>query len=122
MRPSTREPILTVEDAVRAGARVADPEERSEGVTTLIESFEDDDRPSTAAEDLRGELESAVEEIDPDGLDPQVAIAAAGANWLATKPDDVKDPDRTIREGVRSFYGDHVPDSVADWLSERGLD
>src|SRR5919109_2454163 len=106
MRPSTREPILTVDDAVRAGARVADPEEQSEGVTALIESFEGDDRPATAAGDLHGELETTVEEIDPDGLDPQVAIAAASASWLATKPDDAQDPDRAVREGVRSFYGD----------------
>jgi hypothetical protein len=122
MRPSTREPILTVDDAVRAGARVADPEERSEGVTALIESFEDDDRPATAAEDLRGELESTVEEIDPGGRDPQVAIAAATASWLATKPDDVEDRDRAIREGVRSFYGDGVSEPVADWLTDHGLE
>jgi hypothetical protein len=122
MRPSTREPILTVDDAVRGGARVADPEQQSEGVTALIESFEDDERPATAAEGLQGELESAVEEIDPDGLDPQVAIAAASANWLATKPDDVDDRVRAIREGVRSFYRDRVPEPVADWLNDHGLD
>jgi hypothetical protein len=122
MRPSTREPILTVDDAVRAGARVADPEEQSEGVTALIESFEGDDRPATAADDLHGELETTVGEIDPDGFDPQVAIAAASASWLATKPDDVEDPHRAIREGVRSFYGDRVPESVAGWLSDGGLD
>lgn len=121
MRPGSRERPLTVDAVVREAARACDPEQRSEGVTALVESFEDDERPATAPENLAGELRSAAREIDPDGLEPEVALAAATAHWLATNPGDGDDRERAIREGARLFFGDDVPDSVSGWLEARGL-
>ena len=121
MRPGTRDEILTVEDAVGAAAAACDPEQDEEGVTALVASFEDDERPATAVEDLEGELHSAAKEIDPDGLDPVVAATAATAHWLATNPGDAGEPERAIREGARLFFGDDVPPGVSDWLDALGI-
>lgn len=122
MRPGSREEPLTVEQAVREAAGACDPEQLSLGVTALIESFEDDVRPATAPEGLEEELRSAAREIDPDGREPEVAVTAATAHWLATNPGAADDPERAIREGARLFFGDDVPQPVADWLGERGLE
>ncbi|HEX2129484.1 MAG TPA: hypothetical protein VHF58_09745 [Solirubrobacterales bacterium] len=106
MRPGAREEILTVVQTVQAAARAVDPDQGSEGVTAFLLVFEDDERPATAPEDLRGEFRSAAEEIDPDGTDPDVGTVAATAYWLATNPGDADDPERAIREGRRLFFGE----------------
>lgn len=116
MRPGNREGIATVEEAVRDAMTAVDPEQRSDGVTALFESFEDDERPATAASDLAGELRSTARGIDPDFLDPRVWAAAAAAFWLATNPSHAEQPEHAIEEGVRLFFGDEVPESVRDWL------
>lgn len=106
---------------MQAGATACDPNGEDGGVTALIESFEGDDRPATVPEDLAGELRSAAREIDPDGLDPQVSVAAAAGHWLATNPGDTEDPDRAIREGTRLFFEGDPPEPVNDWLAARRL-
>lgn len=121
MRPASRKRSLTVDEVVREAARACDPEQRAEGVTALVESFEDDERPATAPDDLAGELRSAAREIDPDALEPEVAVAAATAYWLATNPGDGDDAKRAIREGARLFFGDEAPASVSGLLEARGL-
>jgi hypothetical protein len=103
MRPGTREGAITVEEALQTAARAADPGQRNEGVSALLLAFEGDLRPATAAEDLEGELRAAAREIDPEGVDPPVALTAAAALWLATNPGDADDPERVFREGSRIF-------------------
>ena len=116
MRPGDREGIATVEEAVRDAMTAVDPEQRSDGVTALFESFEDDERPATAASELAEELRTTAHGIDPDFLDPRVWGAAATAFWLATNPADADNPEHAIQEGVRLFFGDDVPDRVSEWL------
>lgn len=122
MRPGSRERIATVEEAVIEAAKACDPDGRSDGVTALVESFEDDERLATAVDDLAEELRSTAEEIDPDGLDPAVLAAAATAHWLATNPGDADRPAEAVREGARLFFGGEPPAEVADWLGERDLE
>lgn len=121
MRPGSRDRILTVDDAVASAAQMCDPEQASEGVTGFVSSFEDDERPATSVDDLRGELASAAREIDPEGDDPAVAVTAATASWLATNPGDVDDPERAIREGARLYFRDSTPEAAGRWLQRRGL-
>jgi hypothetical protein len=121
MRPGSRDSIVTVEQAVQRAARACDPDGAEGGVTALVESFEGDERPATAAEDLAGELRSAARQIDPEGLDPAVPITAATANWLATNPADGERPERAIREGARLFFAEDAPAPVSKWLEARGL-
>jgi hypothetical protein len=114
MQPGDREVPLTVEQAVAAGARAVDPDAHNDAVTALVESFEGDDRPATAAEDLAGELRSSAAAIDPDGRQPEIAVAAATAHWLATNPGDAERPAHAIREGVRLFFDGSAPESVSE--------
>jgi hypothetical protein len=121
MRPASREEVPTVEVAVRDAARACDPDEVSEGLRALMMGFEGDERPATAAEDLAAELRTAAREIDPEGDDPAVSIAAATAHWLATNPGAADDPERAVREGARAYFGDGAPPRVTEWLESRGL-
>ena len=50
---------------VSRAAAICDPAGSDIAVTALIESFEDDERPTTAVSDLAGELGSTVGGIDP---------------------------------------------------------
>lgn len=121
MRPGSRERVLSVEETVRQAARVCDPEHGSDAAAALVESFEGDERPATAPEDLAAELRSVARNIDPEALQPEVWVAAATAHWLATNSSAAADPERAIREGVRLFFGDDAPGPVSDWLAIRGL-
>jgi hypothetical protein len=67
VKPGNRETIPTISEAVREATAIVDPEGTDTAVIGFFESFEDDDRPTTAAEDLQGELLSTVQGIDPEG-------------------------------------------------------
>ena len=121
MRPGSREQVATVEEVVKAAARACDPERASDAVTAFVESFEEDDRPATAVDDLADELRSTARELDPAALEPAVLATAATAHWLATNPGDVDRPEHAVREGVRLFFAGDPPPEVADWLEGRWL-
>jgi hypothetical protein len=121
VRPGNHDRIPTVSQAVRDATAICDPEGTSAAVRALYEAFEDDDRPTTAVEDLRGELLSTVEGVDPEGDDPVAAAAGAAAFWLATNPGDADNGDHALREGVRLMYADDPPPALGDWLAERDV-
>jgi hypothetical protein len=122
MKPGDHERIPTVSQAVRDAAVICDPDGAVDGVTALLESFEDDDRPATAAEDLSGELLSTARGIDPEGDQPAVAATAATAGWLATNPTQADSGDHAVREAVRLAFQDKPPDPLSEWLAERGIE
>lgn len=122
MKPGDRQGVPTVSEAVSAAASVVDPEQSDWTVTVLLESFEDDERPATAVDDLVGELGSTVGGLDPEGDSPAAAMTAAAAVWLATNIDAVGDRDRVLRESARLGFGDRMPDKIAEWLSEAGVE
>lgn len=80
MKPGTRETIPTVSEVVRDAAAICDPDGSETAVTALFTSFEDDDRPATAAEDLAGELLETVRGIDAEGDPPEPL-----EEWLAAR-------------------------------------
>src|SRR3954462_15937765 len=99
---------------------IVDPEGTDTAVISFFESFEDDDRPTTAAEDLQGELLSTVQGFDPDGDDPAALAAAAAAFWLATNPSQTDNGDDLLREGVPLVSAGNPPEPLAEWLAARG--
>jgi hypothetical protein len=121
MRPADRQAVPTVAGAVARAAAICDPDRRSDGVRAFVESFEDDDRPASAGDDLSGELESTAQGIDPQRADPAVLATAAAATWIATAGEPAGDGDRVLQEGTRLFFGGEVPDGVAGWLRTRGI-
>lgn len=122
MKPGNRETIPTISEAVREATAIVDPEGTDAAVRGFFESFEDDDRPTTAAEDLQGELLSTVQGIDPEGDDPGALAAAAAAFWLATNPGQAENGDHVLREGVRLTFSGNPPEPLAEWLAARGVD
>jgi hypothetical protein len=122
MKPGSRETIPTISEVVREATAICDPEGADTAVIGLFESFEDDDRPTTAAEDLQGELLSTVRGIDPEGDAPAALAAAAAAVWLATNPSQADNGDHVLREGARLVFAGSPPEPVAEWLTARGVD
>jgi hypothetical protein len=122
VKPGNRETIPTISEVVREAAAIVDPEGADDAITAFFESFEDDDRPTTATEDLRGVLFSTVEGIDPEGDDPAALAAAAAAFWLSTNPAQADNGDHVLREGVRLAFEGNPPEPLADWLAARGVE
>jgi hypothetical protein len=122
VKPGNRETIPTISEAVREATAIVDPEGTDTAVLGFFESFEDDDRPTTAAEDLKGELLSTVQGIDPEGDDPAALAAAAAAFWLSTNPSQADNGDHVLREGVRLTFEGNPPELLAEWLTGRGID
>jgi hypothetical protein len=121
MTPGSHERIPTVSEVVREGTAIADPNGTETAADALYDSFEDDDRPATAAENLAGELLETVRAIDPEEDEPAAWAAAAAAVWLATNPSQVDKGDHVIREGVRLVFDAKPPEPLAEWLEERGI-
>jgi hypothetical protein len=122
MKPGSRETIPTISEVVREAAAICDPEGTDTAVTGLFESFEDDDRPTTAAEDLQGELLSTVRGIDPEGDNPAALAAVAAAVWLSTNPGQADNGDHVLREGVRLVFEGAPSEPLAEWLAGRGVE
>lgn len=121
MKQGTRETIPTVSEVVREATAISDPNGTETAVTALYDGFEDDDRPATAAENLRGELFETVRAIDPEEDEPAAWAAAAAAVWLATNPGQSGNGDHVLREGVRLVFEGDPPRPLADWLTARGV-
>jgi len=122
MRPGNHERIPTVFEAVKEAAAIVDPDGADDAVMALYEIYEDDDRPTTAVEDLPGEVLSSAEGIDPEGDDGPIMAAAAAAAWLATNPDQSEAGDHVVREGTRLLFKGDPPDSLAAWLAAKGVE
>lgn len=122
MKPGNRETIPTISEVVREAAAIVDPDGSDDAITAFFESFEDDDRPTTATEDLRGALFSTVEGIDPEGDDPAALAAAAAAFWLSTNPGQADNGDHVLREGVRLAFEGSPPEPLSEWLAARGVE
>jgi hypothetical protein len=122
MKPGSHERIPTVSEVVREATAISDPEGVETAATALYDGFEDDDRPTTAVENLVGELLGTVRAVDPEEDEPAAWAAAAAAVWLARNPLQVDDGDRVLREGVRLVFKGKPPESLADWLAARGIE
>jgi hypothetical protein len=117
VRPGDRKPIPTVAEAVERSAAICDPDGRDEAVRALIESFEDDERPATAVEDLSGDLTGAARGIDPEGDSPAAQMTVAAAVWLSTNADQADHREHVLRESARLYFEGDPPPHVADWLA-----
>ncbi|HEY1855628.1 MAG TPA: hypothetical protein VGG40_13675 [Solirubrobacterales bacterium] len=122
MRPGDHERIQPVSAVVREAAAITDPDGADDAITALVEIYEDDDRPSTAVEDLLGTLLATAEGIDLEGDDGGVEVTAAAAAWLAHNPAEAKghERDHVVREAVRIGYKGKPTGAVEDWLESRG--
>lgn len=122
VNPGSHETIPTVSEVVRDAAAICDPDGSETAVTAFFASFEDDDRPTSAVEDLEVHLFRAARAIDPEGDDPAVLAAAAAAVWLAGNPGQAGDGKHVLRESVRLTFDGRPPEPLGDWLAARGVE
>ena len=119
---SSGDAIQPVSEVVREAAAITDQNGSDDAITALVEIYEDDDRPSTAVEDLLGTLLATAEGIDLDGDDGGVEVTAAAAAWLAHNPAQAHghERDHVVREAVRLAFKGKPPADVERWLAGRG--
>ena len=112
-----REPDpITLSDLVRRAAEIVDPNDEDAVVGEFELRFEDADEPVTGIENLEERIEFGADE------DPAVVVAQAVVLYLAHRRDQVgDDDDDTISLAVRAEFEGNPPQSVLDWLAERGV-
>jgi hypothetical protein len=120
--PTNPQPVTLFEVAKRA-IEVADPTDADSRLGDLLEQFEDADQPVTAIDNLENWVATAVERVDTEIDDPAVSMAAATILYLAHRRDELHDhPDKILRMAARAEWKGDPPDSVRDWLSDRGVE
>jgi hypothetical protein len=119
MSRADRDP-LTVSEVVREAAGIVDPSDTLARIGDFERWFEDDDEPVRTVPNFDRRIAGAVDDIDPEGDDPGLAVAAAVAIYLATEPRHLPDDaEAIIEQAVRSQFQGDVPDAVGDWLAGR---
>jgi hypothetical protein len=114
-RHATDQP--TVAELVRRAAGIVDPSDTLARVGDLERWFEDDDEPARTVPNLERRIGGAVDEIDPEGEEPALAVAAAIVLYLATGPRrEPGDDTALLEQAVRFQFGDDPPEAVTDFL------
>jgi hypothetical protein len=117
MSPSADASPPTLSQLVREAAGMVDPTDSVALVGDFERWFEDDDEPASTVPNLERRLAGALDELDPDGEEPALVVAAAVVSYLATMPRHApRDAERVIEQALKLQFGDDVPDSVAIWL------
>jgi hypothetical protein len=120
--PTEPSPITLFEIAKRA-IEISDPDDADPRLGVLLEQFEDADEPVTAIDNLEERVAIAVEGVDVEIDDPAVSMAAAVMLYLAYRRDELDDEPATIlRLAARAEWKGDPPQSVQDWLADRGVD
>lgn len=112
-----REPDpITLSQLVRRAAEIVDPNNEDTVVGEFEQRFEDADEPVTGFENLEERIEFGADE------DPSVVVAQAVVLYLAHRRDEVgEDDDDIISLAVRAEFEGNPPQSVLDWMAERGV-
>ena len=110
-------------EVVRRAVDVSDPAGTDPRLGDLLMQFEDDDEPVTGIENLEERVAIAVEGVDVEIDDAAVSMAAATILYLVHRRDELHDdPDKILRMAARAEWKGDPPDSVRDWLADRGVE
>ena len=114
--PSRRANPISLADLVRRAAEIVDPDDEDAVVGEFQQRFEDADEPVTGIDNLEERIEFGADE------DPAVVVAQAVVLYLAHRRDALDDDDDDIvSHAVRAEFSRNPPQSVLDWLEERGV-
>jgi hypothetical protein len=120
--PTEPEPI-TLFEIVKRAVEICDPNDADERLDRFLLLFEDADEPVTAIENLEERLALATEAVDIELTDPAVSMAVATTQYLARRRDEVGDePHKILRLTARAEWKGSPPESVRDWLADRGVE
>jgi hypothetical protein len=114
---------VTLFEIVKRAVDIVDPDDDDPDMGQLEEVFEDADEPVTGIENLEERVAVAIEGIDNEVESPAVSVAAATILYLAYRRDELDDhPDDVLRLAARAEWKGDPPESVRNWLADRGVD
>lgn len=106
----------TLAELVRRAVGIVDPDDEDGVVGDFELRFEDADEPVTGIENLEERIGFGADE------DPAVVVAQAVVLYLAHRRDQIDgDDDDVISLAVRAEFSGNPPQSVLDWLADRGV-
>jgi DhnA family fructose-bisphosphate aldolase class Ia len=109
------DPIM-LSELVRRAAEIVDPGDEDAVVGDFERRFEDADEPVTGIENLEERVEFGADE------DPSVVMAQAVVLYLAHRRDEIpEDDDEILSLAARAEWDGNPPQSVLDWLADRGV-
>ena len=107
---------FTLSALVRRASEIVDPNDEDGVVGDFEVRFEDADEPVTAIDNLEERLGFGGDE------DPSIVMAQAVVLYLAHRRDEVsEDDDEILSLAARAEFSGNPPQSVQDWLAERGV-
>jgi hypothetical protein len=108
-------PVL-LSQLVRRAVGIVDPDDEDGVVGDFEVRFEDADEPVTGIENIEERIGFGADE------DPAVVVAQAVVVYLAHRRDEIDDDDDDILSlAVRAEFNGNPPQSVLDWLGDRGV-
>ena len=114
---------VTLFEIVKRAVDLVDPDDDDPDMGQLEEVFEDADEPVTGIENLEERVALAIEGIDNEVESPAVSVAAATILYLAYRRDELDDdPEDVLRLAARAEWKGDPPESVRNWLADRGVD
>ena len=120
--PTEPRPV-TVFDVARRAVEICDPADADPRLGRLLAQFEDADEPVTAIENLEERVALAAEGVDVEIDDPAVSMTAAAILYLAHRRDELHDdPRKILRLAARAEWKGDPPESVREWLADRGVE
>jgi hypothetical protein len=113
---------VTLFEIVKRAVDIVDPDDDDPDMGQLEEVFEDADEPVTGIENLEERVAVAIEGIDNEVESPAVSVVAATILYLAYRRDELEaDPDDVLRLAARAEWKGDPPESVRNWLADRGV-
>lgn len=107
---------ISLSQLVRRAVGIVDPDDEDGVVGDFEVRFEDADEPVTGIENLEERIGFGGDE------DPAVVVAQAVVLYLAHRRDLIDDDDDDVLAlAVKSEFKDNPPQSVLDWLADRGV-
>ena len=108
---------------MRRAARVVDPADEDPDLGSFELTFEDDDEPIRALDDVPERVRGVLHGLDPEQQSGALQMAGALTTYLAFRRDELHtDDDELLRLAARAEWKGHPPDSVATWLAAQGLE
>jgi hypothetical protein len=107
---------ISLAQLVRRAVSIVDPDDEDGVVGDFEVRFEDADEPVTGIENLEERIGFGGDE------DPAVVVAQAVVLYLAHRRDLIDDDDDDLLAlAVKAEFNDNPPQSVTDWLGDRGV-
>jgi hypothetical protein len=119
----TEPPPLTLAQVVRRAAEIVDPDDEDPIIGDYQRVFEDADEPvSGVLDDLEQRVGMVLADLDPAVANGSLSMAGALTIYLGFRRDELHGSDaELIRLATRAEWNGHPPETVTEWLADRGL-